>query len=570
MDKGIVNFVMAARWSVYCVLAIAVAFILTSCNGDSATSGPPTPEAESTEATATSEPTPTSTPEPASTPEPQLDPIDVDDWQTLHTQLPVDEHECLLVGLSEGRAIELFDRSGEAAAEELHAIANCLSEETVKRMALGLRQDQFGLSPETTACLADRLELSNRASFILGYSFLRFETGVRGQVDEEELSRRAITDLRSAHLCFSKDEWTERYSRIRVLDLEDIDLDVLRCFVEELGPQEFNALLMSLAIVAPPDLTSTLTASAAKCELDLEAMLGQLYQPSTSIAPVPEQEVGVAYSWTTEAVEFSADSIVIGIGDREFQPVLDTLEVSGDPGDEDSSTLELTWFDGVIEMRLYMYFKADATRWWSDQVRNYDGHVDGEWVDYRYGRSFEERLFGHPLGSPYQGDIALHSVSDDGQPAELKMSGVRIKPFAYYKEGAGLEDSLIGLLMAMGKTVGRYYGPGWPENKSWANLDARDVAQIHEGDISGEWTCGDLTPVVEFLERNAQWAIHEAPQSFMDEIERIQTWDVEVSDGTGRIVSNLGPGFEIFQGDFVLEDNYWRWVPDFIEGCSRR
>ena len=138
MDKGIVNFVMAARWSVYCVLAIAVAFILTSCNVDSATSGPPTPEAESTEATATSEPTPTSTPEPASTPEPQLDPIDVDDWQTLHTQLPVDEHECLLVGLSEGRAIELFDRSGEASAEELHAIANCLSEETVKRMALGL------------------------------------------------------------------------------------------------------------------------------------------------------------------------------------------------------------------------------------------------------------------------------------------------------------------------------------------------------------------------------------------------------------------------------------------------
>ena len=156
MDKGIVNFVMAARWSGYCVLAIAVAFILASCNGDPTTSGPPTPETDSGEPTATSESTPTSRVEPTSIPEPQLDPIDVDDWQTLHTQLPVDEHECLLVGLSEGRAIELFDRSGEAAAEELHAIANCLSEETVKRMALGLRQDQFGLSPETTACLAAR------------------------------------------------------------------------------------------------------------------------------------------------------------------------------------------------------------------------------------------------------------------------------------------------------------------------------------------------------------------------------------------------------------------------------
>ena len=61
---------IAARWSVYCVLAIAVAFILTSCNGDSATSGPPTPEAESTEATATSERAPTPTAEPANTPMP--------------------------------------------------------------------------------------------------------------------------------------------------------------------------------------------------------------------------------------------------------------------------------------------------------------------------------------------------------------------------------------------------------------------------------------------------------------------------------------------------------------------
>ncbi len=51
---------------------------------------------------------------------------------------------------------------------------------------------------------------------------------------------------------------------------------------------------------------------------------------------------------------------------------------------------------------------------------------------------------------------------------------------------------------------------------------------------------------------------------------RTPTWAVEVSDGTERIVSTLGLGFEIFQGNFVLEDNYWRLVPDFIEGCSRR
>ena len=294
--------------------------------------------------------------------------------------------------------------------------------------------------------------------------------------------------------------------------------------------------------------------------------LGQASPPYGDSARQETAKQG-PYSWTTDSVEFSADSIVVTIGDRELQPVLQTLKYNCYCIHEDRSTLELTWFDDGIEMRLYIYFEAHATKWWSDEVRTYDGDVNAEWVYYR--RPFEQHLFGQPLGSVFQGDIALHSVTDDGQPAELKMSGVRIKPFSYYREDAGLEDSLIGLLMAMGKTLGRYYGQGFPEAEAWANLDAQDVARIHEEDISKEWTCG-LSPVARFLESNAQWPIHEAPQSFMDEIGRIPTWNVEVSDGTGRVVSNLGPGFELFQGNFVLEDNYWRLVPDFIEGCYQR
>ncbi len=128
--------------------------------------------------------------------------------------------------------------------------------------------------------------------------------------------------------------------------------------------------------------------------------------------------------------------------------------------------------------------------------------------------------------------------------------------------------------MGIGELFARYYGPGYPEKLTWGNLHARSVASILEDDISGSWTCGgpgaDNEPVARFLERNAPWPDHKAPQSFMDEVARIPMWAVEVSGGTGRVVSNLGPGFEIFQGDFVLEDNYWRLVPDFIEGCSRR
>ena len=274
---------------------------------------------------------------------------------------------------------------------------------------------------------------------------------------------------------------------------------------------------------------------------------------------------GGPYSWSTESVEFAAESFVITIGDREFQPVLSTLEIDGWGGDEESSTLELTWFDNGVEMRVNVYFEADAMTWWSDEVRTYDGQLDGDWV-YHY----HERLFDQPLGSAFQGDIILQGVTRSGEIAKLAISGARVKAFSYYKEGAGLEDSLVGLLMALGNTLGRYYGQGWPETGAWGNLDAIDVADIHEEDISEAWACGGREPIERFLTGNAQWPIHEAPQSFMDEIGRIPTWEVEVSDGTGRVVSTLGPGFEIFQGSFVLEGNYWRLVPDFIEGCSRR
>ena len=872
---------------------IAMAFVLSVA---SCTEGAGSPEPTPTSA----EPTEPANVDGGPTPEPQFDPIDTGDWQTVHRQLPADEYNCLLSSLNEARARELFDRTGEATVEELYAIANCLSKDAVYRMALSEIQDRYRLSPETADCVAGGFELLDDANVIRFYRIVVLDPGALAQIDEEAWSREAMINQWATYLCFNKDEWTNYFSI--VLDLEDIGLDVLRCFLDELGPEEFNGLLMSLNIIAPPELTPKLVIAAQICELDLEAMLGELYQPplTVPVTPTPTPTVvelpaspepdvaagtpellwryetggvvnsspavvddlvyvssedgyvygldaltgwalwgtdigeqglssptvaegvvyfsfaegyvvaldaltgevqwgseagdkglsppalangvvyvgsndgyvyaldansgqsvwrqqtgqvwaspvvvggviyigsvddhiyaldvangellwryeaggmimsspavvngvvyvgsadhhiyavdaadgdllwrhptgdqvwsspavedgmvyvgssdehlyaldantgqlvwqywagdavysspavedgvvyvgsyddhvyaldaktgqlvwryktggqvssspavaegvvyigsddgyvyaltlqgfrkksregsGGPYSWSTGSVEFAADSFVITIGDREFQPVLSTLEINGYWGDEGSSTLELTWFDNGVEMRVNVYFEADAMTWWSDEVRTYDGQPNGDWV-YHY----HERLFDQPLGSAFQGDIILQGVTRSGEIAKLAISGARVKAFSYYNEGAGLEDSLIGLLMALGNTLGRSYGPG--------NLDAIDVAGIHEEDISGEWTCVDLIPVAQFLERHAPWPIHEAPQSFMDGIGRIPTWEVEVSDGTGRVVSTLGPGFEIFQGSFVLEDNYWRLVPDFIEGCSRR
>ena len=319
-----------------------------------------------------------------------------------------------------------------------------------------------------------------------------------------------------------------------------------------------------------PGIPSQSVSIEVRPELEDDVRVGSIPLPPAPQEP-PDSSVndrGGPYSWEVEGVEFAADSIVVTIGDREF-PVLCTAYFDAYQGVHSEAEFAVGWSGGDIAMRLDVEFAKDATKWRFDRLSTYDGTADAHWVDYDLGH-----LPDLPLGSAFQSNIILHGVTDNDQPAKLTMTGARINPFSMYEESASLEDSLTGLLLGMGELLGRYYGPGYPERQAWGNLDAGSVASILEDDISGSWTCGgpgaENEPVARFLERNASWPDHKAPRSFMDEVARIPTWAVEVSGGTGRVVSNLGPGFEIFQGDFVLEDNYWRLVPDFIEGCSRR
>jgi hypothetical protein len=61
--------------------------------------------------------------------------------------------------------------------------------------------------------------------------------------------------------------------------------------------------------------------------------------------------------------------------------------VHSDPGDRRYRTLEVTWRERGVEMRMNIYFAADDTHWWATEVRVYDGSADGDWIGWGGGMS---------------------------------------------------------------------------------------------------------------------------------------------------------------------------------------
>ncbi len=138
---------------------------------------------------------------------------------------------------------------------------------------------------------------------------------------------------------------------------------------------------------------------------------GLLDRPGSGIpgdGPVPEAHRSV--SIRTPQVELEAESITVDVNGRRFQPIGD-VDLNSDPGDAGYTTLEMTWFEDGIEMRINLYVAADPTHWWITEMRTYDGHDPGEWIT-QVGDRYRT-----PRGQPYEGDIGF---------GPLRMTGVRL------------------------------------------------------------------------------------------------------------------------------------------------
>ncbi|HWS48959.1 MAG TPA: dockerin type I repeat-containing protein [Candidatus Methanoperedens sp.] len=95
-------------------------------------------------------------------------------------------------------------------------------------------------------------------------------------------------------------------------------------------------------------------------------------------------------------------------------------------------TLEVVWYENDIEMRMFVYLYSDGQRWWSNEIRVYNGQAqpNTEWV-YFYGRFFDA-----PVGQSFKqsGQFLLNAADpkNGNSPVTLSFSNLEFKAFANF------------------------------------------------------------------------------------------------------------------------------------------
>jgi hypothetical protein len=143
--------------------------------------------------------------------------------------------------------------------------------------------------------------------------------------------------------------------------------------------------------------------------------------------------VGLALNWVGPTYTLTADDFVITANGVDFTAEVPaaSMNVGGDPGNPTYSSIEATWTEHGVEMRLYIYLHNDGQQWWSDEIRTYDGRADGDWITYTGD------FFRSPLGTPFVGDLDLTSDSGQTYAGRLRFENLRMSTFEPPSECGG-------------------------------------------------------------------------------------------------------------------------------------
>lgn len=221
-----------------------------------------------------------------------------------------------------------------------------------------------------------------------------------------------------------------------------------------------------------------------------------LFTQQSSAQNLPELQIETSSSgqrlgsnpvlWKTRYAKLASNDFYIRIGDKTFYGA-DMQRVSSDPGTE-RSTLELTWQEHGVEMRMNLYFRlTNAQTWEIYDVRTYNAQVRGDWIYY----AAETPVTG-PKGSTSSQATRVFRPTD-GSDAEVYCGDCRIdafmtQPLAYSSYGYGLE-LMLGLSENETITVSTDPMSGYGVNALLRNTK-NEVITDQTG-ISYEWNVAD-------------------------------------------------------------------------------
>ena len=191
--------------------------------------------------------------------------------------------------MEEDRLDRIFKRDTSATAEEIEAIAGCISRDTVIALHLGGIANVLGsLSGETSACAVGRLEKMDKDALLLASIGLPGNDTVVLGYDEEAMQDLVESTWWSVFLCLNKEEWTA-LSPETGLNVDDVSIDALRCFLNELGPPGFFEFMEAAEREGAP-LSLEMFSAAESCGIDLESLLPKQTRPEPTPTALPQAQ----------------------------------------------------------------------------------------------------------------------------------------------------------------------------------------------------------------------------------------------------------------------------------------
>lgn len=136
--------------------------------------------------------------------------------------------------------------------------------------------------------------------------------------------------------------------------------------------------------------------------------------------------------WKTASAELKVGEFYVDVNGKRFYSN-NTVQLSSDPSNNtnpDYTTLEATWNENGVEMRMNMYFTYSNTGLWKlYDLRTYDGSPSGNWVYYEPTNQSGEYIESK-LGNPYAnaGIIEFRSKNDN-PPATIHFENTVVYAF---------------------------------------------------------------------------------------------------------------------------------------------
>lgn len=159
----------------------------------------------------------------------------------------------------------------------------------------------------------------------------------------------------------------------------------------------------------PPHAGRRFPAVLAIIALGCVAAIAAAFSMRDPSALPPAASVEARFRFETPNVLLSADAVEVIDNGHVFKPAGD-VDVQGDPGWSEYTTLEITWSESGREQRIYVYFASDGISWWASEIRAYNGN----WIEPIANGEF----FRSPLGVAHKGDLTLPNLRIRGMQIE--------------------------------------------------------------------------------------------------------------------------------------------------------